>query len=142
MAKKKNYKDGYQRVVVKIHEMISNTLKTKGQNDLRMIALEQYMFGSLKDRFVLDGLEYTDKITHTGHASTPLYDINRIVGYIEEIDSDLSAAIIIVAKSKEHLISEDYFDNKVLSFIILNNFHLQKGSVMIGNAFIGTGDER
>ena len=131
MARKK--KDGYKRVTVKMAPYISETLKTKGKGDERIFAVEQFMLGSLNERLVLDDREYSDTIIIVGYVR-PLYDIRRTVGFVEEINDELTEAVIMVSKCRDD--DDAFFDDKILHFNVFHNYNHQKGSIRIMNAYL------
>lgn len=134
MTKKNSYNHKeYKRVVVKMDPRFNKTLLEKGKSDPRIFAIEQFMLGPLSERFVLCDEQKSDKFI-PAHLYRPLYDIRRIVGYIEDIKDDLTEAVIVLSKCNN--VENDFFDGKIIEFNLWQRFNQQEGSIQIMNAFL------
>lgn len=81
-------------------------------------SLYYYLFGSIKDRFILIEQISTSKLfpLRTMNIPIPIFDIRLIAGYIESIDDNLEYAVVNVPDNKSNLIENGFFDDKMISF--------------------------
>ena len=99
--------------------------------DIIESALVHYIFGSLKEKAVLDshvGLRYRGE-------PIPLFDPRKIVGYIDSINSDMKSFSVIIPDHKAHLIDDHFFDDKQITFNLLK-LNDDKHALRIGYAFL------
>lgn len=100
-------------------------------------SLYYYLFGSIKDRFILMEQISTSKLfpLRTMDIPMPIFDTRLIAGYIESVDDNLEYAVVNVPDSKSNLIENGFFDNKMIRFSMFK-VNIDHSIVQIHYAFL------